>query len=41
MIAKAREKLMYQIGICDDEKDTCTEIEQWILEYGTKKHIDE
>lgn len=30
---------MYQIGICDDEKRTCAELEELLCEYGKKRGI--
>lgn len=30
---------MYDIGICDDEKGTCAEIEKWISDYAEGNHI--
>lgn len=30
---------MYDIGICDDEKGTCAEIEKWISDYAGENHI--
>lgn len=31
---------MYNIGICDDEKDTCTQIAGMVYEYGKKEKME-
>lgn len=31
---------MYRIGVCDDEKNTCAEIEKMIREYGKQKVLE-
>lgn len=31
---------MYRIGVCDDEKNTCAEIEKMIREYGKQKMLE-
>lgn len=31
---------MFYIGICDDEKGTCAQLEEWCFEYGKQKGID-
>ncbi|MDE7323839.1 MAG: LytTR family DNA-binding domain-containing protein [Lachnospiraceae bacterium] len=31
---------MYNIGICDDEKDTCTQIANMVYEYGRKENVE-
>lgn len=31
---------MFHIGICDDEKETCTQLEEWCYEYGKKNGLD-
>lgn len=31
---------MYNIGICDDEKDTCTQIANMIYEYGKRQRVE-
>ena len=30
---------MYQIGICDDGKNTCAFIEDVVLKYGKKRNV--
>lgn len=31
---------MYNIGICDDEKDTCAQIADMVYEYGRKENVE-
>ena len=31
---------VFYIGICDDEKEMCTQLEEWCYKYGKKKNID-
>ena len=31
---------MYNIGICDDEKDTCTQIANMVYEYSRKENVE-
>lgn len=31
---------MYNIGICDDEKDTCAQIANMVYEYGRKENVE-
>lgn len=31
---------VFYIGICDDEKEMCTQLEEWCYEYGKKKNIN-
>lgn len=31
---------MFQIGICDDEKGTCAQLEEWCYDYGKKNGLD-
>lgn len=31
---------MYNIGICDDDKSTCNNLERIIIEYSAEKHIE-
>lgn len=31
---------VFYIGICDDEKETCAQLEEWCYKYGKKQNVD-